>query len=233
MKRPFYILLLSMMFLVNLHAQEHTRILEVKGQASVQELPEEVVMSIPLKVIELDYLSCNQALNKSLNSLLKDLKEKGISEKSINTDNYRVSENTEYENGKRVQKGYRGDVTITVRDVYRPDMVNTVLESVTSFSLSFSIHFLLSQSQKDRLSKSAIKSAVEDAKTKAIVLSDAADVNLGPIIKISYDQDSFRPGPLLSEKIMMTDSEMSSSDPNLSPSLISLYKSVGVVWQID
>ena len=232
MKKITYLLFL--LVTTSLVAQNNQSSLQVAGNAIVKEIPKEIVFRIPLKIVDSSYVGCNDRMYYTLNELQKDLKKKGITEESIHTGNYSITENMVFEGGKRIQQGFKGSVNVMVSAIYSPELIQKVLESVSSFKLTYSINFSMSENQKQRLTEIAMVSAVEDAKQKALILAEAANVQLGSILKISYGIDQYRPEPMLSERIMSNQAdELNQNELNLSPPLTSLVKSVLIVWEID
>jgi uncharacterized protein YggE len=218
----------------SMRAQETGHTLEVAGKASVKELPQEIVFRIPLKILDATYLGCSNRLAETLNDLKKDLSKNGIQEAWIKTNNYRISENMVYKDGQRKQDGYMGMVNIAVDGNYSPELMNSVLKSINSLELNYSINFSMSEDQKQRLTKIAMVNAVDDAKQKALVLSEAAGVKLIGIAKISYGIDTYRPEPFMTERVLSSqDDGASANDLSLSPPLTSLFKSVLIVWNIE
>ena len=232
MKKITYLLFL--LVTTSLIAQNNQSSLQVAGKAIVKEIPKEIVFRIPLKIVDSSYVGCNDRMAYTLNELQKDLKKKGITEESIHTGNYSITENMVFEGGKRIQQGFKGSVNVMVSAIYSPELIQKVLESVSSFKLTYSINFSMSENQKQRLTEIAMVSAVEDAKQKALILAEAANVQLGSILKISYGIDQYRPEPMLSERIMSNQAdELNQNELNLSPPLTSLVKSVLIVWEIQ
>lgn len=219
---------------ISLRAQSSEHTLEVAGKATIKELPQEIVFSIPLKIMDSTYLGCSIRLAETLNNLKNDLGENGIQEKWIKTINYRISENMTYMNGQRKQDGYLGMVNISVEAEYSPELVNSVLKSINALELNYSINFSMSEEQKQRLTKIAMVNAVEDAKVKAEILSEATKVKLISISKISYGIDTYRPEPFMTERVLSSkDDGSGTNDLSLSPPLTSLFKSVLIVWNIE
>lgn len=232
MKKITYLLFL--LVTASLVAQNNQASLQVAGKAIVKEVPREIVFRIPLKIVDSSYISCNDRMVYTLNELQKDLKKKGIAEESIQTGNYSITENMVFEGGKRVQQGFQGSVHVLLSASYSPQLIQKVLESVSSFKLNYTINFSMSEEQKQRLTEIAMVSAVEDAKQKAMILAKAANVQLGSILKISYGIDQYRTEPMLSERIMSSQAdEMVQNELNLSPSMTSLFKSILIVWEIQ
>ncbi len=218
----------------SMKAQIEGHTLEVVGKATVKEIPKEIIFRVPLKILDASYLGCGNRLSKTLNGLQKDLKSNGILDEWINTVNYSISENMIYKDGQRKQDGFKGAVNVVVKADYGTELVSGVLESINSLQLNYSINFSMSEEQKARLTEIAMENAVEDAKKKALILSNAAKVKLGNISNISYGIDVFRPEPFMTERVLNSKEDgVPSNDLNLSPPLTSLFKSVLIVWEIN
>lgn len=234
MKKLAYLTCFIILSVSHITAQNKPATIEVVGKAAVKEIPEEIVFGIPIKIIDSSYLGCNDRLTHTLNKLQEDLKKKGIAKKSIHISNYSIAENMIYEGGKRVQNGFKGSANVMLSANYSSELVHKVLESINSYKLNYNISFSLSENQKERLSKVAMVEAVQDATQKAGILAQAAQTDLGRVIRISYGNDTYRPEPLMSERTLKTQMDTSSpNELNLSPSLMSLYKTVLVIWSID
>ena len=158
MKKITYLLFL--LVTTSLIAQNNQSSLQVAGKAIVKEIPKEIVFRIPLKIVDSSYVGCNDRMAYTLNELQKDLKKKGITEESIHTGNYSITENMVFEGGKRIQQGFKGSVNVMVSAIYSPELIQKVLESVSSFKLTYSINFSMSENQKQRLTEIAMVSAV-------------------------------------------------------------------------
>lgn len=215
-------------------AQLDQNTLRVVGKATIKAVPEEVMFRVPLKIIDSSYLECTNGMTRTLDDLQNTLQKKGILNESIRTSDYSITENMVYEEGKRIQRGYIGNVNVMISADYSHDFIQKVLESVSKLKLNYSINFSMSEEQKEELTEIAIINAVTDAKQKAVILSKASEVQLGTIVKISYGMDSYRPEPFVSERVLSSQvSDAGSSELNLSPPLTSLFKSVVIEWKID
>ena len=233
MKKITFLLFLFVSGIMNVNAQMDQAVIKVAGKATVKEYPKEIVFRIPLKIIDDTYMSSNERLANTFNEFQKDLKNKGIAKELIHTDNYSITENMIFEGGNRIQKGFKGSVNVMLKDDFTPDLMHKVLESVSQFKLNYSINFSMSEDQRNHLTEMAMTSAIEDAKQKALVLAKAAHVELGSIKSISYGVDQYRPEPFLTERVLSNASDATGQNQlNLSPPLISLFKSVLIVWEI-
>ena len=234
MKKAFYVFLLVSCVSWGAYSQHAPGLIEVTGISAAEELPEELAITIPLIVIDSTYLSCSQRLNGLLAELKKDLDSRGVDRESLSTGNYSISENFEYRQGERKRMGYKGQVTLNLTKKYEPKLVDDFLQAAEKFSLQYTVRFMLSEEQKEKLTASALAQAFEDAQEKAQVLSKASGVELGSISKISYGESGGRPGPLT--EVVRLSADAGGTDSNglrLYPGPVSVNQTVRVTWQIS
>jgi len=234
MKKATYLAVLFCFISLATYAQEASGLIEVNGHSAAEELPEELVINIPLVVIDSTYLSCTNELNALLSNLKKDLDSKGIERKDMSTGSYAISENFEYRQGERKRMGFKGQVTLTLRKQYEPEIVDDFLQLAKKFNLQYTVRFMLTEAQKEKLSRAAMVQAVDDAKRKANILAEASGVRLGSISKITYGESQGLPGPLM--EVVRMSAGGSQSDSNglkLYPGEISVHQSVNIIWHIS
>ena len=234
MKNSMHSFILAFFMFVTLHAQTTPGLLEVTGTATSEALPEEMLITAPLSVIDSSYMKCSEGLTAILQDLKADLESKGFDPDVITTRNFSISENYEYQQGQRIRSGYKGRVTLIVEQGYEPAMIDSFLRAAEKFSVEYNIMFMLSEEQKEKLSREAMVLAVKDASAKARILSEASGVRLKGIAKISYGEQPVRPGPLVQVSSMAADSEMSESNGlSLFPGEIAIHQSVFMAWNIE
>ena len=232
MKKAVYSFLLMSCIAWGAYSQQAPGLIEVTGISAAEELPEELAVNIPLIVIDSTYLSCSQRLNGLLAELKKDLDSRGVDRESLSTGNYSISENYEYRQGERKRMGYKGQVTLNLTKKYEPKLVDEFLQAAEKFSLQYTVRFVLSEEQKDKLTSAALAQAFEDAERKAQILARASGVQLESISKISYGGLPSRPGP---EAIRLS-ADAGGTDSNglrLYPGPVSVNQTVRVTWQIS
>ena len=218
---------------INFAQQTSSGLLEVTGMAICEELPEELVISIPIVIVDSTYVNCSKELNFLLNELKADLLSKGFGQDAFHTGGYSVSEHYEYRQGERIRSGYKGQVTVSLQQKYEPALIDDFLKTAQKYKTQYTIGFILSEEQKDKLSKRAMEMAVEDATSKAKVLSKASGVRLNDIARISYGDQPGRPGPLVQVKSMASSyDQVESNGLKLYPGEISVNQSVLMVWNI-
>jgi uncharacterized protein YggE len=234
MRKNTYPLFFLLLVTLASSAQSSSGLLEVTGTAVCEELPRDMRVTMPIAIIDSTYLKCSQDLNATLQDLKADLTAIGFEPDQVTTRNYAIAENFEYRQGQRIRSGFKGQVTVELRTEYKPALIDAFLKTAEKFQLQYTIRFLLTEEQKEELSKEAMVLAVKDARKKAGVLSEASGVRLESIEKISYLEQSMRPGPLVTVQAMTSESDQAQGNGlKLFPGAVSVSKSVLMVWNIS
>lgn len=228
-----YFLSVAILFGMLVSNAQTTPSVEVTGVAVVKDLPEIIEFSVPIEFIESEYQVVNNGVIDQVNAIQQLLQKAGLPEKNIRTDNFRISKHYEYVQGKKEFKGYKGNVQLRVWFDFNPTMVQKVVSIVSDQEVQYGVNFRLSEQQKNKLNKMAIKNAVTDAREKAELLAEASGSELGELQKIEYGTIQVRPTPLQPELMHAKMDAVGSNELQLSPSMISTHRSVFMVWSMN
>lgn len=125
---------------------------------------------------------CQQKNTESLNQVLEYLKSQGISEEWIQTSDYSLQPNYDWNNGRTII-GYEMSCRITVSEVPLDQagalITNTVDQGANQVE---SVSYL--SSKYDESYQEALKKAVEDARRKADVLAAASGCTAGAVVSM-------------------------------------------------
>ncbi|MCI8660257.1 MAG: SIMPL domain-containing protein [Lachnospiraceae bacterium] len=126
---------------------------------------------------------CQQLNSKSLDQVLEYLKSQGISEESIQTSDYNLEPNYDWNNGRTIID-YEMSARVTVSQI-PIDQVGELITSTVKQGANRveSVSYLSSQYEQSY--QEALKRAVDSAREKAQVLAEAGGCNLGPVIHIN------------------------------------------------
>ncbi|MEM7552029.1 MAG: SIMPL domain-containing protein [Bacteroidota bacterium] len=210
-------------------------IIEVEGSGKSSAIPEEIVVNIPVQVEESSYSECSKTLIKKIESLKKSLRRIDLSSEEVKTGNLNVRENYVYENGKRKKKGYIGSLNIQITDKYDSKKLGKIVSILEDdkYQFGYNTNFQLSEEQKNSLNKEAITRAVKDAKTKAGILSNAAEVSLDGILKIEYVETEgypiYRPSYRQAESLSLARSD---AQVELDPTEADITRKVKITFKM-
>ncbi len=215
-------------------AQDTPGVIRVSGQATVKAVPEVMVVDIPITVKNDSYSACSDELMASFKRLKAALVKAGIDEKLIYSNGLRISENYEYDSGKRILKGFEGNIQALVKTENNTKTLQSIsgVMANDAFNFGYSLRYELSEKQKEALRDEAMKRAVQEAKANATALGAGLDLKLGQVLEISYEVNEYAPGPLVRNYMMKAEASGDSSDLELNPQEQELSKQVTVVWQV-
>ncbi len=232
--------LIGLLFLITsstaIFAQKNN-VIKVQGEAVVKEIPEKMVVSIPLDAKDSLYAQCSSKLVKTYNELKMVLIKSGIKQETIKTSNINISDAYKWVDRERKPDGYVGNMSVTVKLDYSDKTLNDIIKALKSdaFHFGYSIAFELSEEQKDTLLTKAIDLAVKDAENKAQLLAKSLHVTLGQIKEVNFGYTSVSNDILTPKRqfSFMMDEEENVEDLELNPQLLSISKSVGIIWGIE
>ena len=203
--------------------------ISVQGNSIIEVEPDIVVWSLSLRSEgkETDALASVHA--KKLQDLLGYLKKQGIALDKIQTQRMQLSENWNYEHGKRFKQGYFASSLVSFESEIQAYTVLwkglAVLDSVSVNGSRFSIE------NKMPFEKEARILALKAAKEKAIVMAEALDMKVAKPLIIednSYTTDVRQP-----QMEMMRSAKMSDSSPIVAPGTLDVRMQVRVVFEIE
>lgn len=205
------------------------RMVIVEGRGSVSTVPDiaDIVTGVTNRAD-----TARQALdanNAAMERLIKALNKSGIDEKDIRTSGFNVAPHYEYVKTTRQRRvaGYQAtnQVTVTVRDLKR---IGQIIDDVVTAGSNQVRGIQFRVSEPDRLLDQARKSAFADAKRRAELYADAADVDLGKVLHIQESGTRF-PQP----RMMATSALKEARDVPVSPGTQKLSVNVSVRFELD
>lgn len=187
----FVILLLS----VNLDAQDVQKYINVTGKAEVTANADQINMNIQIRSIDSSIENSKKKNDKYVNELVNILNGIGIDNQDIEISPVTMGKNYEYEQGKRIQKGFYTNVVV----VLSLKNLSKYYELIDKISLNdvYEIggsHFGLSNYES--LTKSAYQKALLAAKEKAEYMAQVMEVHLGDILEIDEQNTYHSPAPV-------------------------------------
>jgi uncharacterized protein len=166
----------------------------VNGHGSVMVTPDAASVVAGVTITEDTLSGAQQTATDTMNAIIETLGNQGIADEDIQTASYYVQVIQSYdENGMPSgiqQFQVSNQVNILIRDI---DAVGTVLDAVVAAGANtiFGVNFIVTD--PGDASAEARVLAVEDARTRAQQLAEAAGMTLGDLVSIS---ETFGPNPL-------------------------------------
>jgi uncharacterized protein len=211
-------------------AQPVSRTLNVSGVGSTKLTPDVAYIYIGVHS-EGPTASEVVAANKSqTNSVLDALKKAGVDEKDLQTTNFSIYPSQQYDsNGQVSGTVYMVDNTVyvTVRNL---DGLGKLLDDTIAAGANSINSIQFDVADKTVAVKEARAKAVEDAKSQAQELSDAAGVKLGDVQNISFYDNS--PTPVLEGKGGGGGTMAAQNSVSIQPGQLTISVSVNITYEL-
>lgn len=171
-------------FSVNSVVTNKTDIFTVTGEGKSTQKPDLATVGAGVTVTGPTVKSVQDAINTNINKVTEAVKKLGISSDDIQTENYSIYPNFDYQSGSQKIIGYSANtiISIKVRDI---EKVNTVIDTASSNGANQINGVNFEIADKAKAENEAREKAVEDAKKKAEAAARIAGFNLGRIINYS------------------------------------------------
>lgn len=164
-------------------------IFTVTGEGKSSQKPDLATVRAGVTVTGPTVKMVQNEMNQSIDKVTEALKLLGIKSEDIQTENYSIYPNYDYQSGSQKITGYSANTTISikVRDI---ENVNSVIDTASSNGANQISGVTFEIADKANAENEARQKAVEDAKIKAEAAARIAGFNLGRIINYS---ESFNP----------------------------------------
>ena len=172
---------------------ENDRVIQVSGSGVVSLAADTASLQIGVNTRKESVKEAQKENANLMAAVMEAIKKAGIEEKDIMTSQFNVFSSYEYSTsvlGKETRTPYyevQNTVTVIIHDL---SMVGAVLDAVMEAGANTTYGISFSSTQANEAYQKALTRAVEDAMTKAKVLSAAAGVELGELIRIDATKNS-------------------------------------------
>ena len=172
---------------------ENDRVIQVSGSGVVSLAADTATLQIGVNTRKESVKEAQKENANLMAAVMEAIKKAGIEEKDIMTSQFNVFSSYEYSTsvlGKETRTPYyevQNTVTVIIHDL---SMVGAVLDAVMEAGANTTYGISFSSTQANEAYQKALTRAVEDAMIKAKVLSAAAGVELGELIRIDATKNS-------------------------------------------
>lgn len=206
------------------------RVLTVTGTGHITVAPDMAILSLTLEKMNRKYEVMIAQVDKAVDSLREELERIGISGAELKTTGFDVD--TRYADDidcdkKHIFLGYSGRHELSLAIPMDNELLGKCITVLSHTEGKPEINISFSVKDKDALKNLVIEDAVRNAKLKADILSKAAGVKLGNIIKIEYSWGE----PHFRSRFKTACKRYKIGEIN--PEDIEESDSVTVVWQIE
>lgn len=227
------------------------RVVTVQGRAELSVEPDTAVLRFIVEGFDPSYDAAMNELNGRVGALRRDLEAAGIERDRLKTTRFEVEARTRWVehgeeeasasrlprrrrrsgDGEEVLLGYAAEHGLELRLPIDQDLLNRAFEAVATSASEPKVSVYFDVEDRDALRQRVLRTAVEDARTSARTMAEAAGVALGEIVRIEYGVLEVRMTSRSSVMYEM-DAVASRAAPDIMPSALRAEDQVTVVWEI-
>ncbi len=158
----------------------------VNGTGTVKTVPDEATFSLGVESKGATAREALAANSARMRRVIAAVRAAGVAKEDVQTQDVSISPS--YDNGG-VVSGYSAGTSISIR-IRNLAKAGAVLDAATNAGANNVYGPMLDRSDREQLEAKALRSAVADARSKAEVLAEAADVQLGEVTAINEGFDN-------------------------------------------
>jgi uncharacterized protein YggE len=165
----------------------------ISGEGKVIAIPDIATIQLGLVTEKKTVAAAQKENTDKMNQLNKQLKDQGVESKDIQTSNYSIYPQYDYNNGKQTLRGYQVSQTVNVK-IRNLDKVGDIISAAGTLGLNQVGGLSFDIDEPETLKQEARIKALENAREKANALADIMDVKLGKVV--SFNESSQYPSPI-------------------------------------
>lgn len=190
-----------------------------EGRSEITTIPDQATVTLGIDIGRPTVAQAQNDANEVMNSISEGLKELGIEDEDIATQNYNIYPDYNFEPGQRQISGYRVNANLVVT-VDEFENLNSAIDIATSLGANQvgGINFTLSKDREDELRKQAREEAIANAKESAQELARLSGVRLGKVINVEESKGTpMYPQPFAARDVAVLSVEPESAPTNIEP----------------
>jgi uncharacterized protein YggE len=204
------------------------RTFSVSGEGKEVVVPNIAEIRIGVISEGLDLTTLQKENSEKMNRIINFLKEKGIDEKDIQTENYSVSPKYDYSKPPYRIVGYSisQNLKVKVRDLSK---IGEILSQAVNYGANNVSGPNFTVDDKEVYLEKAREKAIKNAKEKAEKIAKTAGFKLGKIVSI-YESSPYEPYPFMLKEMEVGSPEI--SQPQIEPGSQEIKVQVNITFEI-
>jgi|Napbiome12C3dose_1001474.scaffolds.fasta_scaffold00001_278 hypothetical protein len=163
----------------------------VTGEGIVAAKPDIATLSVGISAQASTVKSAQDQINSAINRVSEAIKKLGVEQKDIQTENYQINPNYDFQGPVQRITGYFASTDLSIK-VRKIDLINQVIDEATANGANQVGNISFDVDDKTKLENEARQKAVEAAKKKAESAAKIAGFRLGRMVNYS---ENFNGGP--------------------------------------
>lgn len=225
------LIVLGTLFGIYLLKNNDNNTISASGNYQMSVAPDQVQVYL---LIETRSKSADDAKNKNSlisESVLNALSSIGIEQSTIETENYNIYPEYDWNNGAQTLKGYVTSNNIKIKTTDFGKIGKIVDSVVDAGALVSYINFELSPEKNNEYKSKVLTEASKDAKVKAESIAAGLGKKLGSLVSVSSQDYNYMPYPLYRSDVAGAESAKVAAT-NIQPKNLDISANVAVVYNI-
>ncbi|MBI2196657.1 SIMPL domain-containing protein [Candidatus Daviesbacteria bacterium] len=163
----------------------------VTGEGFVAAKPDIATLNVGIQAQGSTVKAAQDQINAAINKVAEAIKKLGVEQKDIQTQNYQINPNYDFQGPTQRITGYSASTNLSIK-VRKIDLVNQVIDEATANGANLVGSISFDVDDKAKVENEARQKAVETAKKKAENAAKIAGFRLGRLVNYS---ENFGGGP--------------------------------------
>ena len=195
-----------------------------QGQAMIKAKPDQVSVYVYIETHNKTAQAAQDTNSQVREAVVDAIKAAGVSNGSIQFQQYSIYPEYDWSSGRQTQKGYVASQSLVINSSDFGKVPSVVDSIIAAGGLVSSIQFELSQAKQNEYKSQALEAAGKDAQTKATATAAGLGKKLGRLVAVQTSDFNY-PGPIMYyAKTMMADASGSSGYGSASAQDISAVR---------
>lgn len=208
------------------------RTVSVNGEGRVSLAPDTVYMTLGVDEVNAELNAAQNDAKTTMDAVIAALKAAGVDEKDIQTSNYSISMERDYNQPSQPITGYRVTHTVNAK-VRNLDSAGAVIEAAVNAGANNIQNVWFGLEDQAAAMRQARELAVADARAKAEELARLADSTVGPVTTITEYSGGSTPIPYANAASGSAAADMKAAAPTINPGQTEVVMSVQVTFALN
>ncbi|BDC99911.1 SIMPL domain-containing protein [Persicobacter psychrovividus] len=214
-------------------SKESTISVEATGMFSAS--PDIVNLSINLEGRDEIFARALDLLNTKSENITEALLKAGLKKEQLFTADYQIRQNMQYNKESRKSEivGYIASHALTLQLPLDNQQIKKVISAISKADANALFHVSFALKDANKAKEKALANAVLQAQQKALIICKAADLKLGSINRVEFNEQFGGTPYQRLNGAKKYDMEMSGNIPEFTPSNITVTQSVKILYNFE
>ncbi len=208
--------------------QQNANHLKVFGEGTVTATPNQAVVTLGVVTEDPSLTTAQQTNAKAMAQVINSLRNKGIPQTNIQTVDYSIHMQYDYQNGQQIFRGYQVSniIQVTLDDI---NQIGEIVDLAVSSGANVVRNIQLRLKDEQQHYKQALSKAIQNGKDKALQIANSLGVSLEPTpsrIKEILEPKEIRP----KEVVLGVSTDQASFVTPIEPGLLNIKATLEMVF---